>query len=182
MSFIVKKIILFLIIMILNIANAKVLFNFEKSINLDQWRIVDDVVMGGRSSSSLIIDGNGYGVFSGWVSLENYGGFCSIRCKVKSVDVKKRKYIYMEVLGDNKYYQLRIRSKKFDRHVYVKEFYAKNVWQTIRIPLADMKPQFRGRQLNMKNYSGDGIVEVGILIGNKVEENFSLSIKSIHIE
>jgi hypothetical protein len=34
----------------------------------------------------------------------------------------------------------------------------------------------------MRNFNSDSIVELGILIGNKVEENFSLKIDYIALE
>ena len=47
------------------------------------WRNVDDVVMGGVSSSSMRIE-EGVAVFKGEVSLENNGGFASVRSGVLS--------------------------------------------------------------------------------------------------
>ena len=45
-----------------------------------------------------------------------------------------------------------------------------------------MKPQFRGRKLRMGNFNETSIVEIGILIGNKIEEDFTLFIDSISLE
>ena len=45
-----------------------------------------------------------------------------------------------------------------------------------------MKPQFRGRKLRMNNFNERSIVEIGILIGNKVEEEFTLFIDNIALE
>ena len=45
-----------------------------------------------------------------------------------------------------------------------------------------MIPEFRGRGLRMDNFNSTSIVEFGILIGNKVEENFSLLIDYIAFE
>ena len=86
------------------------------------------------------------------------------------------------IFCDNKFYQLRIKSKYYDRHIYVEKIYAKNEWNEIKIPLNSMEPQFRGRKLRMRNFNSDSIVEFGILIGNKVEESFSLMIDYIALE
>ena len=43
------------------------------------WETVDDVVMGGLSKSSFSHSGEGTEVFQGTVSLDNYGGFASVR-------------------------------------------------------------------------------------------------------
>ena len=45
-----------------------------------------------------------------------------------------------------------------------------------------MKPQFRGRLLRMAKFNDESIVEVGILIGNKVEEKFTLFIDNISLK
>ena len=161
---------------------AEIIYDFSENSNLRNWRVIDDGVMGGRSQGSLRINFEGHGVFSGFISLENYGGFSSIRFNTTPIKVIGYDYISVRVFGDNKEYQLRIKSDYYDRHVYSKPFFAKNEWQEISIPLRKMKPQFRGRKLRMSNFNERSIVEIGILIGNKVEEDFTLFIDSISLE
>ena len=146
------------------------------------WQVVDDGVMGGRSRGSLEKNKDGHGQFSGYISLENYGGFSSVRLRTKTISVDGYEYIVIKVLGDDKFYQLRIKSSLYDRHVYVKRFYAKSEWQEIAIPLSSMQPQFRGRRLRMRNFRGNSIAEVGILVGNKVAENFSITVDNIKLK
>ena len=66
--------------------------------------------------------------------------------------------------------------------MYIQNHFSQNEWQEISIPLGKMKPQFRGRKLRMSNFNERSIVEIGILIGNKVEEDFTLFIDSISLE
>ena len=66
--------------------------------------------------------------------------------------------------------------------MYSKAFFVKNEWQEISIPLEKMRPQFRGRKLKMSNFKEDSIVEIGILIGNKTEEKFTLFIDKISLK
>ena len=42
-----------------------------------------------------------------------------------------------------------------------------------------MVPSFRGRSLNMANFPGDHMEELGFLIGNKKEEDFKMAIDNI---
>ena len=161
---------------------AKTIYDFSKSAKIRDWLVVDDVVMGGRSLGSLSMNENGHGLFSGYISLENYGGFSSIRMRQKEIKLEDAQVIVIRVFGDNKFYQMRIRSEYYDRHVYVNKFYAKNGWSVIKIPLNTMEPQFRGRKLKMNNFNSNSIVELGILIGNKVEEDFSLLIDYIILQ
>ena len=161
---------------------AEVIYDFSEKSSLRYWSVVDDGVMGGVSQGSLRINYEGHGVFSGYVSLENYGGFSSIRYNTTPVSVVGYEFLSIKVFGDDKDYQIRIKSDYYDRHVYVKSFYAESKWQEILIPLNQMKPQFRGRKLRMKNFKDDSIVEVGILIGNKVQEDFTLFIDQISLK
>ena len=55
------------------------IFDFSKESDLRNWRIVDDVVMGGKSDGNFYINKDGHATFSGTVSLENNGGFSSVR-------------------------------------------------------------------------------------------------------
>ena len=154
-------------------SEGKMIYDFHENSSLRNWAIVDDGVMGGLSSGNLL--------FYGYVSLDNYGGFTSVRFR-KNVSLKGYDSIVLRVQGDNKFYQLRIRSGYNDRHSYVKRFYAKDQWSDIEILLSSMEPQFRGRSLRMRNFNGNSIVELGLLIGNKVEERFALKIDHIRLK
>ena len=171
-----------LITFFMNIAYSSILYDFHTDSNLRGWSVVDDVVMGGRSSGNLSLTKDGHGLFNGYISLRNYGGFSSVRCRTKVSNARNYEYIAIKVYGDNKYYQLRIRSNNNDNHVYVKKFFAEDKWNVIKIPLTSMEPQFRGRKLWMNNFNGNTITEVGILVGNKVEEDFSLLIDYIILD
>ena len=51
------------------------------------WRSVNDGVMGGLSRGSLRIVAAGVGIFEGEVSLENNGGFASVRATIGPRDL-----------------------------------------------------------------------------------------------
>ena len=51
-----------------------ILYNFYSPLQADEWIVVDDVVMGGKSRGNFMINPQGKGVFEGNVSLENNGG------------------------------------------------------------------------------------------------------------
>ena len=96
---------IFLLLIIINILNAEIIYDFSNNNKLKGWNIVDDNVMGGRSRGSLRLDSKGNGVFSGYISLKNYGGFSSIRYRSKRVDINEFEYIVLKIFGDNNYYQ-----------------------------------------------------------------------------
>ena len=45
-----------------------------------------------------------------------------------------------------------------------------------------MYPAFRGRRLNMNNFSSDFIEEIRFLIGNKNNQSFQLEIDKIYLK
>ena len=48
-----------------------------------EWRIINDVVMGGVSKSSMKLGSDGSAKFSGTLSPDNNGGFASVRAYVE---------------------------------------------------------------------------------------------------
>lgn len=157
------------------------LFNFSESADISGWEIVDDVVMGGRSDGSFVLSPEGHGVFSGKVSLENNGGFSSVRYDFSDLDLKGYDTFFLKVKGDGKTYQFRAKTRKYDRQSYVSDFKTTGEWQTIEIPMSVMVPVFRGFRLNMDNYPGEKLDQIGFLIGNKRPETFRLEIDEITV-
>lgn len=178
---ITSKILIFLFILNLMSQNTTI-FNFSKDTNKNSWMVVNDDVMGGISSSAIIINTNGNGVFSGSVSLENNGGFASVRHVVKGANLNAHSKFIIKVKGDGKKYQFRCKSRSNERHSYVFDFKTNGDWQEIEIPFSEMYPRFRGNNLNMSNYAGDMLAEIAFLIGNNKPENFKLEIDYINVQ
>jgi len=153
-----------------------ILFDFNRGSETDNWTVINDVVMGGRSEADFSICPDGYGVFSGQVSLDNNGGFSSIRYRFESLDVIKYKKVVLRLKGDGKAYQFRLKSDLNHAHSYVKHFQTSGKWESIEIDFKDMHPRFRGRVLDMPNFSGRTMTEVAFLIANKKAEAFRLEI------
>lgn len=149
------------------------------------WRVQDDVVMGGRSDSQLKMTDKNHAHFSGRVSLENNGGFCSIHQTVEKnpYTISDQSEGFLLVLnGDGKDYNFRVRTKN-GRHSYAFTFSTKGDgnWETITIPFKKMKATYRGEPVEVPNYAGEDVVEMQLLIGNKKEETFEIFIKSIQV-
>ena len=156
--------------------------DFTKNSKLHSWSIVNDVVMGGKSTSSIRINTEGNAVFKGEVSLENNGGFSSLRHRFEKLDISNFSKIKIRLKGDGKKYQFRIKPSMFNQYSYVYHFQTNGDWQTIEINLADFTPIFRGRKLDMPNFSGTELEEIGFLIGNKKQEKFELILDAIILE
>ena len=161
---------------------SKVIFNFNKSSDIKEWIIVDDVVMGGESSSTFSLNDEGHGVFKGSISLKNNGGFSTVRYKFPKIEVKTYTKVCIRLKGDAKDYQFRIKPDTSYEYSYIAPFKTTGEWQDIEIHLKDMYPSFRGRKLDKPNFNHDAIEEITFLIGNKKEEQFKLELGNIELK
>ena len=169
-------------IIILTSMGSHIIFDFNKKTDIENWIIVDDVVMGGKSSGSFKLSTEGHGVFEGSISLENNGGFSSVRYRFEKILIKESTEIILKLRGDGKQYQFRIKSNTGDYYSYISPFSTTGEWQEIQILLKDMYPSFRGRKLDQPNFSNDYIEEITFLIGNKNQEEFKLLIDKIELK
>ncbi len=158
-----------------------IVFDFDKNTTIDKWIIVDDVVMGGKSSGTFAINKDGHGVFQGDVSLENNGGFSSVRYRFEKIQIGGATKVYIKLKGDGKKYQFRVKSNTGDYYSYITSFSTNGSWQEIELKLKDMYPSFLGRRLNSPNFSNDYIEEVALLIGNKKQESFKILLDKIEL-
>jgi hypothetical protein len=161
---------------------SQTLFDFNKKTPSSSWTIVDDVVMGGRSEGHFTINPDGYGEFSGTVSLENNGGFSSVRHRLEPVAVKKAARIRIRLKGDGKAYQFRIKHSSQTYYSYTCSFKTSGTWEEVVLPLKDFYPVFRGRELDLPNFDQGQIEELTFLISNKKPQSFRLVIDRIELE
>ena len=162
--------------------NPILIFDFKSSSDLSNWKVVNDDVMGGTSKSKFYLNPEGHGCFEGTVSLENNGGFCSVKYDLNSITLDRNKIICLRIKGDGKNYQFRVKTNKSDSHSYVYPFHTSGDWQNIEIPVSEFYPSFRGRKLDIPNYDGSRLEEIAFLIGNKKGENFQLFIDTIEVK
>jgi hypothetical protein len=160
----------------------QIIFDFNADSDISNWTTVDDVVMGGKSRGNFKINDFGNGEFYGTVSLENNGGFSSLRHRFSSMDVKGFKEVIIKVKGDGKKYQFRVKDNSSNSHSFIASFETNGGWQMIHIQLSDMYPAFRGRTLSIGNFSSESIEEIAFLIGNKTAENFKLEIDTVYLQ
>lgn len=158
------------------------LFDFTTESDISDWTTVDDTVMGGRSDGRFRLNAAGHGEYTGHVSLENNGGFSSLRYRMPTIRIQGLTKAVLRVKGDGKRYQFRTKTSDYDRHSYVTHFETTGDWQEITLDLITMKPQFRGRSLDLPDYPAEMLSEVAILIGNKEEQDFRLVLDWIRLD
>lgn len=157
------------------------LFDFSKDADLRNWYIVDDVVMGGESNGRFYLSDEGHGVFEGTISLENNGGFSSLRHVFPYQQVSNDSKILISLKGDGKPYQFRVKHDRGAYFSYVITLETTGDWQEVSIPLSAMVPAFRGRSLNLPDFDKNRIGQLGILFGNERPESFKLLIDEIRL-
>jgi len=171
-----------LVINLLTSSKMQEIYTFSNQSNTQEWRIVNDGVMGGISNSSLFITQEGHGKFSGHVSLANNGGFASMQRNTNIELTKDLKFIILRVKGDGKRYEFRVKGNLSQYESYVQPFTTTGEWQNIRLEIQAFYPQFRGRKLSIPNFNFKSIEQMSFLIANKKEEDFELLIDWIGLE
>jgi monofunctional biosynthetic peptidoglycan transglycosylase len=91
-----------------NEGGGRLLFNFADAAAAKQWQPVNDGVMGGRSDGRLKITENQTMQFFGAISLENNGGFASVRSVPKPLGLSADDTIVVRVRGDGREYLLNL--------------------------------------------------------------------------
>ena len=177
-----KYLLILLTLSIFTKTNMKEIYTFTNQTKINEWRIVNDGVMGGISNSSLVLTEAGHGQFSGHVSLANNGGFASIQLNTTIKLTEENTFIVLRLKGDGKTYEFRLKGEISQSESYVHPFTTSGEWENIRLPLSEFYPQFRGRKLNSPNFNFKSIEQVSILIANKQEEDFELLIDRIGVE
>lgn len=153
------------------------------------WYIVDDDVMGGRSNSrATIVEGNGNGTdnanilrFFGTMSLENNGGFSSVRSDWQPIDLSGTDGILLRVLGDGKAYRLRIRSTETGPNVTYNALFqtTPDAWQLVYIPYDGMVPTLRGFRMDVGPLDPAKISAFGFMLSDKQPGEFALAVNWI---
>ena len=148
-----------------------------------RWTPVNDRVMGGVSTSQATATAKGM-AFSGKVSLENNGGFASIRTLPSNYRLAGAVAIILRVQGDGKAYKFGIRTDDaFDVVQYQMQFTTQSgEWQDIRLPINEFQPTFRGRTVQAPTLDPARIRVFGLLISDRQAGPFQLVVESIQAQ
>lgn len=150
--------------------------------NSTKWMVVNDGVMGGLSQSSMNSSAGETGIFSGNLSLENNGGFASVRSVVPLGELAGFNQVELRVKGDGRTYQLRFRtSDSWDGVAYRASFKTEaGEWTTHRFSFDEFVPSWRGRIVQgQPPLSGDSIRQVTLMVADKNPGSFFLEVESL---
>lgn len=159
-------------------------FNFgNTSDKCSDWIMLTDNVMGGITTSKLVYNENSM-LLSGNISLENYGGFSSVKTRFRDFDLSEYKGLRIRVKSFNQKFAFTLEdSKNWTMPNYKTEILNSkdNTWEIATIYFKDFKEyqigEPTGSELNLSKLKN--IVRLGIITNEKKEGPFSLEVDFI---
>ena len=125
----------------------KVLLDFTRADAVKEWQNVNDNVMGGVSEGKFKITEKKTLEFFGTLSLENNGGFASVRTKAKKLGLEKGDTLLVRVRGDGREYWMNLHVPRpltaFSYRTTVQT--KKDEWIEIKLPLDKFEATSFGR-------------------------------------
>lgn len=162
--------------------SKKTLADFTDEKTRLEWGVVNDDVMGGVSTSRISVSENNTLLFTGNVSLENNGGFASLRSPLNDYDLSNYEGFLIKLKGDGKDYSLSFRQTNyFTGYNYNLRFKTEeSVWQVIKLPFKDFKLKYYGKEVNdTPNADTKEIKQISLLISDKQQGPFKIEIEWI---
>lgn len=148
-----------------------------------QWRCVNDTVMGGVSSSRIEPDGEALR-FSGTLSLDNNGGFTSVRTDPAELSLAGVAGFRVRVVGDGRAYDFTVRRSDVpirggSYRVRIETTAGEE--QTFELPLSAFQATAFGRPISAPPLAAapERISSVGFLLADKQPGAFALEIRGI---
>ena len=161
------------------------LFDFTGADAAKEWQTVNDGVMGGVSKGEFKITDEKTMKFFGTLSLENNGGFASVRTKGKKLGLEKGDTLVAKVRGDGREYTVNL---YLDRRLTAFSYRAavetkKDEWIEIKVQLDKFEATSFGRVLKgAGEVKPDEIYSVGFLLGDEKAGPFKMEVEWIKVE
>lgn len=150
-----------------------------------QWQAVNDGVMGGVSDGRFKVTDDRTLQFLGTLSLENNGGFASVRTKPTGFDIKSGDTLVVRSRGDGREYVLNLytKSRRMAFSYRAPLPTTKDEWREVEIPLADFIPTAFGRRVQgMGPVEPDQINGLGFMLADKKPGKFQMQVEWVKVE
>lgn len=162
-----------------------VLFDFNGVDATKEWQTVNDGVMGGISEGKFKITDKKTLEFFGNLSLENNGGFASVRTKDKKLGLAKGDTLVARIRGDGRQYSLNLYLNRpliaFSYRAMVQT--KKNEWIEAKIPLDKFEATSFGRIVKDAGVVDPReVIGVGFLLSDKNAGPFKMEVEWIKVE
>ncbi len=161
------------------------LFDFGSADAVKDWQTVNDGVMGGVSEGKLKITDKKTLEFFGTLSLENNGGFASVRSKAKKLGLEKGDTVVAKVRGDGREYTLNL---YLDKPLVAFSYRAtvptkKGDWIEVKVPLDQFEATSFGRVVRDAGaVKPEEVNALGFMVSDKKAGPFKMEVESIKVE
>ena len=162
-----------------------VLFEFTGADAVKEWQTINDGVMGGVSEGKVRATEKKTLEFYGTLSLENNGGFASVRTKAKKLGLENGDTLVVRVRGDGREYSMNLHVPRplvaFSYRATVQT--KKDEWIEVKLPLDKFEATSFGRlvkdagPVDPKEVNG-----LGFLLGDKKAGPFKVEVEWIKVE
>ncbi|MEX0322758.1 MAG: CIA30 family protein [Puniceicoccaceae bacterium] len=161
--------------------DSKMIVSFEYPESLNDWYSVNDGVMGGRSKGSFTSTSSGGLLFFGDLSLENNGGFASIRSRMEPLNLSDAKGLLVRARGDGRTYTMNLWGPRMGTATSYRASMPTNGGEIeeIFIPFSEFRLTSYGRLIRGQPLNTADIRSIGFTISDKNEGPFKLEILSI---
>jgi NADH dehydrogenase [ubiquinone] 1 alpha subcomplex assembly factor 1 len=159
----------------------KTIIDFGDADEKGRWEAVNDMVMGGLSEGHMSAVG-GAAIFHGRVSLENFGGFASVRSLLREFDLRGYDGLIVRVRGDGRRYRLRLKTDDdFEGLAYQAAFFTDPAeWTEPHLSFDEFVPVFRGAVVQgAPPLDPAKVRRIGFMIADKQEGPFRLVIREV---
>ena len=163
----------------------KVLFDFSGADAVKEWQTINDGVMGGVSEGDVKTTEKKTLEFYGTLSLENNGGFASVRSKAKKLGLEKGDTLVVRVRGDGREYSMYLHVPRllvaFSYRASVQT--KKDEWIEIKLPLDKFESTSFGRLVKDAGpVDPQEVNGLGFLLGDKKAGPFKVEVEWIKVE
>ena len=160
-------------------AEEMLIDNFNND-NHENWEFISDQVMGGVSfgSHQILNEENTFFLkLTGFVSLENNGGFIQVRKKIDNLNNEKFQEIKLKCRGNNNQYFIHIRTKFtiLPWQYYQLGFFVSDSWNEIKLDLNDFK---RSGKILPKSIKSNHITSIALVAFGK-QQRVNLEVSEI---
>jgi monofunctional biosynthetic peptidoglycan transglycosylase len=161
------------------------LFAFASPDTAAAWQAVNDGVMGGVSDGRFRITDRQTMEFYGTLSLENNGGFTSVRSRPRTLGLQQGDTLVARVRGDGREYQFNLYgSERMRAFSYRAPLPTRaGEWIEVEIPLDRFVATSFGRILSgVGPPEPRGVTSIGFLLGEKAPGPFALEVAWIKVK
>jgi hypothetical protein len=161
----------------------RILFAFDQPAAAKPWQTVNDGVMGGRSVGRFKVNEDKKMEFFGTLSLENNGGFASVRARGAKLGLEKGDSVIARVRGDGREYNFNLYAQRnLGGYSYRQSFQTKKgEWIEVELPVGKFVATWRGGVFPNEKLDPSKVTGLGILLGDKKAGPFKLEVEWIKV-